>query len=117
MSPESARQDRTLTRAQRHPARCAAPRLPAIRRRLSDKVLVAFHDACQRGDLGVAQQLAQILETAINRGSTISNNDRRRDQEVVVAAYEWLWALRRMRQNDLAETPESPGDHASGVAT
>ena len=35
---------------------------PRYSRRLSDKVLIAFHHACDQGDFEVADQLLQVLE-------------------------------------------------------
>ena len=35
---------------------------PRYSRRLSDKILIAFHHACDQGDFEVAEQLLHILE-------------------------------------------------------
>ena len=36
---------------------------PRYSRRLSDKILIAFHHACDQGDYEIAEQLLHILET------------------------------------------------------
>jgi len=70
-------------------------KVPRYARRLSDKILIAFHQACDQGDFGVAEQLLKVLETMVAaprlapRGS-----ERRRDKETLVAAHERLWQLR-----------------------
>jgi hypothetical protein len=63
-------------------------------RRLSDKVLVAFHQACDQSEYEIAQQLLNILETLVARSSSHSSYTRRRSIGTLVAAYERLWHLR-----------------------
>ncbi len=63
-------------------------------RRLSDKILVAFHHACDAGDLQVAEQLLRTLEGMITRRGVPPEQNRRRSLESLVAAYERLWHLR-----------------------
>ena len=46
--------------------------IPRHTRRLSDKVLVAFHHACDTSDLEVAEQLLATLEMMLNRRSPAS---------------------------------------------
>jgi len=76
-------------------ARPVAPNvLPRHTRRLSDKVLIAFHHACDTSDLEIAVHLLDILETAITRRPAQVNNERRRNVEGLVAAHERLWHLR-----------------------
>jgi len=62
-------------------------------RRLSDKILIAFHQACDQADFDVAEHLASILETMAKRPPH-EYDGRRRDRETLVAAYERLWYLR-----------------------
>ena len=38
---------------------------PRYTRRLSDKILIAFHQACDQADFEVAERLLKILETII----------------------------------------------------
>lgn len=63
-------------------------------RRLSDKVLIAFHQACDQGDLEVAEQLLRVLETMVMRRPNVPDVNRRKHIESLVAAHERLWVLR-----------------------
>ncbi len=72
--------------------RASAPRYT---RRLSDKILVAFHHACDQGDHEVAEQLLRTLELMLTRRTTTAPDaNRRRNIESLVAAHERLWHLR-----------------------
>jgi hypothetical protein len=73
-------------------------RAPRYTRRLSDKVLVAFHQACDEHDFGVAKGLLTVLEIALIHEPTDAN--RRRDGEGLVAAHERLWHLRHPALNE-----------------
>lgn len=68
--------------------------LPRHTRRLSDKVLVAFHHACDTADLEIAEHLLNILEIMLTRRPTHADGNRRRSIEGLVAAHERLWHLR-----------------------
>ena len=70
------------------------PSLPRHTRRLSDKVLVAFHHACDTADLEVAEQLLATLEMMLSRRGASPDSNRRRSIESLVAAHERLWHLR-----------------------
>ena len=64
-------------------------------RRLSDHILIAFHQACDQGDLEVARLLRGVLEMMVAtprlpRGT----GNRRRETATLVAAHERLWDLR-----------------------
>ncbi len=72
----------------------ALPATPRHTRRLSDKILVAFHQACDTGELDVAEQLLVILEKMMGRRPTANEGNRRRNMESLVAAFERLWHLR-----------------------
>ena len=63
------------------------------RRRLSDKILIAFHHACDQGDIEVAVPLLEVLEfmTKWRRSTPLRD---RRSRGTLVAAHERLWALR-----------------------
>jgi hypothetical protein len=63
-------------------------------RRLSDKILVAFHQACDQGDYEVAWRLLQVLELILSRRPATPDSSRRRSIESLVAAHERLWHLR-----------------------
>jgi len=62
-------------------------------RRLSDKILIAFHQACDQADFEVAERLLGVLETMLKRSPPVPNQ-RRRDVNTLVAAHERLWQLR-----------------------
>lgn len=68
--------------------------LPRHTRRLPDKVLVAFHHACDTADLEVAEHLLRVLELMLTRRPAAAETNRRRSMESLVAAYERLWHLR-----------------------
>ena len=61
-------------------------------RRLSDKILVVFHAACDQGDLELAERLLAVLEMMLTRSPTVPN--RPRDVDILVMAHERLWNLR-----------------------
>jgi hypothetical protein len=66
-------------------------------RRLSDKVMLAFHHACDQADFEVAERLLNILDTmttAQRQARARRGSERRRNQFNVVAAHERLWQLR-----------------------
>ncbi len=63
-------------------------------RRLSDKILVAFHHACDAQDLAVAEQLLKTLESMLTHRTVPSEQNRRKSLESLVAAHERLWHLR-----------------------
>jgi hypothetical protein len=65
-------------------------------RRLSDKILVAFHQSCDQDDFEVADQLLRILEVMTRRPNP-PNVNRRRNIETLVAAHKRLWNLRHLK--------------------
>lgn len=67
---------------------------PRYSRRLSDKILIAFHHACDQGDLEVAEQVLHVLEMMLTRRPRSPEGGRRRNMESLVAAHERLWHLR-----------------------
>ncbi len=67
---------------------------PRYTRRLSDKILIAFHHACDQSDFEIAEQLLRILEMLITRRPLTADGNRRRSMESLVAAHERLWHLR-----------------------
>lgn len=67
---------------------------PRQGRRLSDKILVAFHQACDQGDFEVAEHLLRVLEMMLTRRPVSPDINRRRNIETLVAAHERLWHLR-----------------------
>ena len=67
---------------------------PRSGRRLWDKILVAFHHACDLGDLEIAEAMLQILELMLVRQTIAVDTNRRRNIESLVAAHERFWSLR-----------------------
>ncbi len=63
-------------------------------RRLSDKLLIAFDQACAIGELTVAHELLCSLEGLFSRPSQYAEQDRRKNFESLVEAHERLWTLR-----------------------
>jgi hypothetical protein len=75
-------------------ARDSAGAPPRQGRRLSDKVLIAFHHACDIGDFETADDLLRILGRIIAQQVSPPEANRRRSLESLVAAHERLWHLR-----------------------
>jgi hypothetical protein len=74
---------------------------PRRHRRLSDHIMIAFHFACDQGELEVAQQLIAILEHMLHRAPPAGHPERRLNaQALVVAAHERLWSLRHPEARD-----------------
>ncbi len=73
--------------------------VPRYSRRLSDKILIAFHHACDQGDYEIAEQLLHILETMLTRRTVPPDANRRKSIESLVAAHERLWHLRHPEKN------------------
>ncbi len=67
---------------------------PRQTRRLSDKILVAFHHACDERDYEVAGELLRVVEMVLNGHHLLPERDRRKNVESLVAAHERLWLLR-----------------------
>ena len=67
---------------------------PRHTRRLSDKILIAFHHACDQGDYEVAEELLRILEMMLTRRPVAPDVNRRKNMESLVAAHERLGLLR-----------------------
>lgn len=68
--------------------------MPRYSRRLSDKILIGFHHACDQGDFEVAEQLLHVLEMMLRRRALSPDLNRRRSMDSLVAAHERLWYLR-----------------------
>jgi hypothetical protein len=73
---------------------------PRYTRRLSDKILIAFHQACDQADYEVAEELLQILERMLTRRPVANDSNRRKNLESLVAAHERLWLLRHPDAED-----------------
>jgi hypothetical protein len=76
------------------PRSAAAGPAPRYTRRLSDKILIAFHQACDQGDYEIAEELLRILEQILTRRPQTTDTNRRKNLESLVAAHERLWLLR-----------------------
>jgi hypothetical protein len=68
--------------------------LPRQSRKLSDRLLMAFHQACDQDQIDVARQLLGIYEYMVTRRDPPPDSGRRRALEALVAAHERLWNLR-----------------------
>jgi len=87
--------DKYFLATNHEPARAISPMIGMRHtRRLSDKVLVAFHQACDADDLDVAEHLLRVLEMMTMRRPLPGDGNRRRNMESLVAAHERLWHLR-----------------------
>ena len=67
---------------------------PRQTRRLSDKILIAFHHACDQEDFEVAEELLRLLELMLTRRPVQPDVNRRKNMESLIAAHERLWLLR-----------------------
>jgi len=63
-------------------------------RRLTDWMLLAFHQACDQTDLEVAEALLGVVEMMLRRPAGDHRIDRRRNVQALVAAHERLWDMR-----------------------
>ena len=75
-------------------------RVPRYTRRVSDKIFVAFHQACDERDFEVAERLLQTFEMMLARRPLTPDGNRRRDLDALVAAHERLWHLRHPPLNE-----------------
>ncbi len=67
---------------------------PRQSRKLADRVLIAFHQACDQGELEVARRLLDIYEFMALRRESAGDASRRRAMDALVAGHERLWHLR-----------------------
>ncbi|MBI3452962.1 MAG: hypothetical protein HY057_09115 [Rhodospirillales bacterium] len=63
-------------------------------RRLSDKILLAFNQACDTREFEVAEHLLRALEIALTKQGGKGKSDKRGELGPVVEAYERLETLR-----------------------
>lgn len=61
---------------------------------MNEKILQAFHHACDDGDYEIAARLLAILESTVTARTAPTDTNRRRNIEALVAAHERLWYLR-----------------------
>ena len=75
-------------------AQRGGPAPPRHTRRLSDKILIAFHHSCDQNDFEIAEELLRLLELMLSRRPMQADVNRRKNMESLVAAHERLWLLR-----------------------
>jgi hypothetical protein len=68
-------------------------------RSLSDKILIAVHQACDQSDFEVAGYLLHTLEMIATRPPRIADRVRRRNVGGLVAAHERIWLMRHLNAN------------------
>jgi hypothetical protein len=73
---------------------------PHYKRRLSDKILIAFHHACDQRDIEVAEHLLGVLEFMSKRTRGHAGRERR-FEDSLIAAHERLWLLRHSADDTL----------------
>jgi hypothetical protein len=61
---------------------------------------IAFHSACDQGDLEVADRLLRAVERMVLRPSLAGHTERRTDFQPLIAALERLWTLRQLEARD-----------------
>jgi hypothetical protein len=64
-------------------------------RRLSDKLLAAFHQACDQKQIEIAETVLKALELALTHEGRDRNADRRGETGPVVEAFARLQELKR----------------------
>jgi hypothetical protein len=63
-------------------------------RRLSDKVLAAFDQACDMGDAEIAEMLLRALELILTKQGGADSDDKRSDLGAVMEAYGRLLTIK-----------------------
>ena len=74
------------------------------KRRLSDHVLIAFHHACDQGNIEAARRLLDVLEFMVRRPRPSPDGRERRAKESLVAAHERLWLIQHQEASDCSAT-------------
>ncbi|WP_158805823.1 hypothetical protein [Acidisoma sp. L85] len=82
--------------------------IPRGNRRLSDKILLAFHQACDQHNFPVALKLLHILETMVSATSRSREIDFRKSVNLVVAAHERLWHIRHAQDFGTRDSEAAP---------
>jgi len=81
---------------------------PRYSRRLDDKILIAFHQACDQGDHRVADELLQVLTSMFSRQSQSTETSRRHAAMSLIAAHERLLVLRGRSVSDRPSDVSGP---------
>jgi hypothetical protein len=89
-----------LTGAEESPGDRPDSPAPRYTKRLSDKILMAFHQACDQQDTEVALDLLTVLEFMAMRHRAPRADRDRRARESLVAAHERLWQIRHPSWRD-----------------
>ena len=63
-------------------------------RRLSDKVLAAFNQACDQGDVDIAEMLLRALELILTKQGGADSDDKRGELGAVMDAYSRLLTIK-----------------------
>ncbi len=74
--------------------------VPRYTRRLSDKILLAAHHACDQGDQEIAKRLLEVVELLVRRDGNPADADDQKSAERLVAAYTRMWYLRHHDEVD-----------------
>jgi hypothetical protein len=77
-------------------------------RRIGDKILLAFNDACDNDELEVAALLLVEYERVVTRPPIGLGTERRREIESLVAAHSRLWEALRGSLSESSERTEEP---------
>ena len=64
-------------------------------RSLPEKILVAFHHACDSRDVEAAERLLKSANASLSGATKINPSRLRRARDGIVAAHERLWVLRQ----------------------
>jgi hypothetical protein len=76
------------------PEDSVAAKAPRYTRRVSDHILLAFHQACDQRDFETAELLLAALNMVVSPRRLIPGAKEQRAKESLVAAYGRLWQLR-----------------------
>lgn len=93
-------------------ARAIVPSMSEFFRRLSDKILAAFNQACEQRESEVAELLVRALDLTLTAQCGDSKKDLRNELGQVSEAYARLRALRAGEQ-----APTAPGAVDQALAT
>lgn len=76
-----------------------------LNRRVSDKIMLAFEQACAQNELEVAHELLCLLEAMLEHPQTHGREDRRANIESLVGAHHRLWVLRQRGRGEGVGSP------------
>jgi hypothetical protein len=83
-------------------------------RRLSDHVLIAFHHACDQGNIEAARRLLGVLEFMVRRPRPSPDGRERRAKESLVAAHERLWLIQHPEAFEYADSVKGANSLVEG---